>query len=78
MTQKIPDGCKNKDTDIDIFKKIAKRDRNRSLYMAPVQIPPYSAGKRTSLGGVTMNEGTLDFLNGIQDIPIRKSVAWRI
>ena len=25
-----------------------------------------------------MNEGTLDFLNGIQDIPIRKNFAWRI
>ena len=25
-----------------------------------------------------MNEGTLDFLIGIQDIPIRKDFAWRI
>ena len=25
-----------------------------------------------------MNEGTLDFLTGIQDIPIRKDFVWRI
>ena len=25
-----------------------------------------------------MNDGTLDFLIGIQDIPIRKDFAWRI
>ena len=46
--------------------------------IAPVQILPYSAGKRTSPGRVVMNEGTLDFLIGIQDIPIRKDFAWRI
>ena len=31
-----------------------------------------------SPGRVVMNEGTLDFLIGIQDIPIRKDFAWRI
>ena len=78
VIQKLPDGCENKASDIDIFKKIAKCDRKRSLDIAPIQILPYSAGKRTSPGRVVMNEGTLDFLIGIQDIPIRKDFAWRI
>ena len=78
MIQKIADCCKNKASDIDIFKKIAKRDRKRSFDTAPVQILPYSAGKRISPGRVIMNEGTLYFLIGIQDIPIRKDFAWRI
>ena len=78
VTPKIQDGCKNKASDIGIFKKIAKRDRKRSLDIAPVQILPYSAGKRTSPGRVIMSEGTFNFLIGIQDIPIRKDFAWRI
>ena len=62
VIQKIPDGCEHKPSDIDIFKKIRKRDRKRSLDIAPFQILPWSAGKRISPGRVIMNEGTLDFL----------------
>ena len=58
--------------------KNAKSDRKRSLDIAPVQILPYSAGKRTSPERAIMNEGTLDFLIGSQDIQIRKDFAWRL
>ena len=71
-------GCENKPSDIDILSKIGKRDGKRSLDIAPVQILPYSAGKRTSPGRVIMNEGTVDSLTGIQNNTIRKGFAWRI
>ena len=78
VIQKVPDGSGNKSSDIDILNKIAKRDRKGSLDIAPVRILSYSAGKRTSPGRVIMNERTLDFLIGSQDIPIRKDYAWRL
>ena len=76
VIQKVPHGCENKPSDVDILNKIAKRDRKRPLDITPVEILPHSAGKRTSPGRVIINEGTYDFLIGSQDISIRKDFAW--
>ena len=63
----------------DALNKVSKRDKKRSLDIAPVQILPFSSGKRTSPGKVAINEGTLDFLTGIvckQEIPQKCVVCY--